>query len=736
MIIRCRKALRVERNMKRTKERRTARLGAFLLVLILSCEVLMPATAFGGWGGWGDWGDWGDGITHGTAEEWITEDMLNNTPPADYEINESVQGEAENGQYNAYFLKDSIQTVRITMDENNLNYLLQNALDEPYVMTDSVTIGDTTLGYCGLKTKGAYTLEHAYTDNPGSDRFSFTVNFGKYIDKTGYGSKQNFYGCSKISFNNFFFDKSMMKEFCALMLMKEMGLPTPQFGLAKLYINDQYYGVYAMVETFDESILEQYYHVDKSQLSSYLCKPEGTLFDYYDILEDDSPLWESDEETLVDVADMLPTVKEWVRKLNCLSDGTDFEGNAIDYNSEEYLTLLNEILDVDEVLRYFAAHSWLCQLDNMFVGQKNFGLYVDANGKALLIPWDYDLSFGCYYPSTAQLTANYDIDALYMLGNWGQDISNFEVRENSYEDYPLFNVIFKNEQLMETYHQYMMDCSKIAALGGTTKATGRSYDPGYIGSYITALEEEIITAASEELADNVYYMNGANQPRDVERALPNLSRIISLRAVGVLLQVSGSESVVSAVGCDLSTLGNGASGDNASRGKLTLLHSGTGIYVSGEFAGGGSRNSLLLVIKEMVEGDKDYGSVRSAVGAAASDIVDIYSMNLNTGATGDYTITIPLTMEQMANRDNLRIYFYYDGEATLLVPTANDNLYEVTVADLGIIVVKQGTGENTKNPIPLGGWIAVIGGAVAVVAGVAVFAVRKKKGSVKKAEQE
>ncbi len=706
--------------MKRTTEKMIARLGAFLLAFAMLCEVFVPTTAFGGWGGWGN------GITHGTADELITEDMLNNTPPADYEVDESVQGEAENGAYNAYFLKDSIQTVRITVDENNLNYLLQNALDEPYVMTNSVTIGDTTLGYCGLKTKGAYTLEHAYWDNPGSDRFSFTVNFGKYITKGAYGSKQNFYGCSKISFNNFFFDKSMMKEFCALMLMKEMGLPTPQFGLAKLYINDEYYGVYAMIETFDESILEQYYHVDKSRLSSYLCKPEGTLFDYRDIMEDDSPLWEYDEETRKDVEDMLPTVKEWVRKLNCLSAGTDFEGNAIEYNSDEYLTLLNEILDVDEVLRYFATHSWLCQLDNMFVGQKNFGLYVDAEGKALLIPWDYDLSFGCYYPSTAQLTANYDIDALYMLGNWGQDISNFKVRENSYENYPLFNVIFKNTQLMETYHQYMMDCSKIAALGGTTKATGRSYDPGYLGSYITLLEEELIAAASEELADNVYYMNDTRQPRDVERALPNLARIISLRAVGVMLQVSGSESVVCAVGCNLGTLGNGAAGESTTRGKLALLHSGTGIYVSGEFAGGG-RNNLLLVIREIVGGEQDYDSIRSAVEATSSDVVSIYNMNINTEATGVYTVTIPLTMEQMANREKIRIYSYYDGEATLLVPTANDNLYEVTVDNLGTIVVKQGVSSAEEEAFPIMGLVAVIGGCVAVAVVVVVVVIRKKK---------
>ena len=44
------------------------------------------------------------------------------------------------------------------IDENNFNYLLQNAIDEPSVMTDSVTIGDQTIGYAGLKTKVTMTI--------------------------------------------------------------------------------------------------------------------------------------------------------------------------------------------------------------------------------------------------------------------------------------------------------------------------------------------------------------------------------------------------------------------------------------------------------------------------------------------------------------------------------------------------------------------------------------------------
>lgn len=247
--------------MRKTMKKRVA-------AVILSCAVAVSSM-------------WGMPLTadaHGTTDVTISKDMLKteDSIPSDYVLNQDTQGEAKNGTYDKYFLKEDVQEVRIKVDENNLNYLLQNAGDKPTVMTDSVTIGDQTVKYTGLKTKGNYTL-NATNGDENSDRFSFTVNFGKYIKKKKYGAKQNFFGCNKISFNNFYFDRSMMVEYFAMRLMTEMGIPTPQYGLAKLYINDQYYGVYFMVEAMDSSIIEQYQKIDSGDVSDYLVKPsDGT----------------------------------------------------------------------------------------------------------------------------------------------------------------------------------------------------------------------------------------------------------------------------------------------------------------------------------------------------------------------------------------------------------------------------------------------------------------------------
>lgn len=692
------------------------RIFSAVLILVILSALALPASA----------------ASHGTTDKTITQDMVNNTPPADYAVNSATQAKAMEGLYNAFFLKDRLQTVEITIEENNLNYLLQNAVDEPYVMTQSVTIGDTTLGYCGLKTKGNYTLYHAYHDNPGSDRFSFTVNFGKYVTKSSHGEKQNFYGCEKISFNNFFFDKSMLKEYCAYMILSEMGLPTPQFGLAKLYINGQYYGVYFMVEAMDETVLEQYWQVTGKEISSYLTKPVGTNLYYYDLQENNAPLYENDEDTYADVADMLPTVMDWSKKLTYLSKGKDFSGQPIDVQSEEYIQLLEQILELEEVIKYFAASSWLCQLDNMFTNFQNYGLYVSTEGRATLIPWDYDLAFGCYYPSSAQNTANYPVDVMYRLDLfWADDEAKQSAR--TYKDFPLFNVIYQNDALMEKYHAYMAECSQIAALGGTVASTGKSYAPAYLNSCIATLSEELIAAATEKTADNVYYMNFISQPNDVKKAMSNMSAIVAQRAIGVWSQVKGVDTTVCAGGCNLETLGNAIVGEYANSGNLTVIDPTTGIFAAAEFSGGRRALPPVLKVTALAENSADMEKINAGLTLGENDTVTAWTLSCNVKAASSYTLTVPLAPEYLAEGAKLAFYTYADGVLTPLTMEQAGNLFTCRDQQLGTVVLHAQGVVPQSQPLPVENnsllWILVAGGGVFVAAGIAaaVIFLRKKK---------
>lgn len=684
---------------------------------------------------------------HGTTDTVITEDMLKGSEsiPADYALNQETQGAAKDGTYDRYFLKEDVQEVRIKVDENNLNYLLQNAGSKPTVMTDSVTIGDQTVRYTGLKTKGNYTLNATNQDDT-SDRFSFTINFGKYIKKKKYGAKQNFFGANKISFNNFYFDRSMMVEYFAMRLMTEMGVPTPQYGLAKLYINDKFYGVYFMVEAMDSSIIEQAQNIDADDVSDYLTKPadstagssdgsklkytsaldsliqaDGT-FDLSSVLKKNDnkeyeasgdllkqqALWEGDSDTLQDVVETLPTVLSWEKKLNQLGSGKNFSGTKITVDSDEYISLLSEIMDVDEVVRYFAVHSFLVQLDDMFQNYQNYGLYVDAKGKATVIPWDYDLSFGRYHPGNAEETANYDIDCMY----WDQ---------RNYSDFPLFNVIYQNKSLMKKYHQYMKDCSKIAALGGVT-SDGKTYDTAYFNSYIKKMTSKLKAAINaDKMASNVSYLNGQNQPSDAMTALPNLAKVITMRAAGVAAQVEGIKTTVSGSGCDLGTVGNADPFSfNCSNGDITNIDTATGITIRSTYGDGSSDpwgmgpwgadggTAPTLTVSRTKADSSAYKEIVQTLNTDSSDIT-IYHMTNAAEPKSTYTLTIPVSAADKNKKLSFYSFASSDGLATELKAEAlGDNRYSMKTKSIAYVaVVADGTSD--INPVTKGRTYAVKG---------------------------
>lgn len=646
---------------------------------------------------------------HGTSSEMITKDMLVKKAPTEYVIPKEMQAEASEGLYRKLFLKDSIQTTSITMDENNLNYLLQNAIDEPYVMTESVTIGEETIGYAGLKTKGNWTLWA--TNESESDRFSFTVNFGKFVTKKTHGAKQNFYGLKKVSFNNLFHDKTALKEYTALRLMDEMGVPTPEYGISKLYINGEYYGVYFMVEAMETSILERFYETD--EISDYLYKLEDTSYIYDTALDaykdeegnftmdslqqvlyenedgdyvaegellNSAAFWEFDSDTLQDVAEMLPTVLTWENKLNLLSQGKDFQGNDIDVNSKEYIALLNEIMDVEETLKYFATHSFIVQQDNMFSNYQNYAFYLDENGKSRIIPWDYDLAWGTYYdPMTAESVANNDLDNMYSQYFHGyKDMTTEEV----YEKFPLVNVLFQNKKLWNKYYEYMEDCAKIATLGGET-TDGRIFEAGRFSEIIDTLAPQLIEAAAEPMPEHVFYVNGYVQPEDMTLGIPNLKKLISMRSVGVWLQKNDVNSIVTGAGADLFALGNGATGKYSVSGTLTAVDVETGIFATANYPEEGCVGPQLDV--EVLDAEHAiFQTIKDRLNVSDEDLI-VYAMSNTKQPESLYELYIPVSSAFETNKTE--VYEYSKDVLTLLKSKTDDKLYKVRTDDISYIAV-------------------------------------------------
>ena len=164
---------------------------------------------------------------------------------------------------NTVFNKEQITDIDIEVNEDNWNYLLENATNEEYI-TANITINGTKYYNIGIRAKGNSSLSTVASDDT-TDRYSFKVKFDEYVDG------QTLDGLSKIALNNIISDATYMKEYLSYDLLERMGVPTPAFAFTNIKINGEEWGLYFAVEVIEEEFIERNY----GSLSGNLYKPEG-----------------------------------------------------------------------------------------------------------------------------------------------------------------------------------------------------------------------------------------------------------------------------------------------------------------------------------------------------------------------------------------------------------------------------------------------------------------------------
>lgn len=103
---------------------------------------------------------------------------------------------------------------------------------------------------------------------------------------------------------------------------------------------------------------------------------------------------------------------------------------------------LEDVLDTEQVIRYFVVHNFVCNGDS-YTGSMihNYYLY-EQDGRLAMIPWDYNLAYGTFQGGNAQSEINSPIDTPV-----SGDMS----------DRPMVGWIFSSEEYTSLYHQYFAD---------------------------------------------------------------------------------------------------------------------------------------------------------------------------------------------------------------------------------------------------------------------------------------
>lgn len=267
----------------------------------------------------------------------------------------------ENSYMEKVFDKSRVTSVDITMKPQDLQSMLDNPLDEEQMMEANVVINGVKVDGVGIRPKGNMTLS-SVARMEDSDRYSFK------LDLDHYNSDQNLYGLKKLNLNNNYTDPTLMREYLSYELMDKMGIPTPGYSYMYVTINGKEWGLYLGVEAIEEPYLQRNF----ADSTGDLYKPDGTGSDLK---------WISDKIKDYPGLNLKSNNNSDQKSMIKLLDAINHGGN------------LEKVMDVDEMLRYFAANTALVSLDSYQGMMKhNYYLY-EKNGKFSILPWDYNMSF-------------------------------------------------------------------------------------------------------------------------------------------------------------------------------------------------------------------------------------------------------------------------------------------------------------------------------------------------------
>lgn len=509
------------------------------------------------------------------------------------------------------FDTDEVMQVNISIDEDDWESMLSNALSEEYYTCD-VEINGLTVKNVAIRPKGNTSLTNIAND-PDTDRYSLKLEFDHYVEG------QTCYGLDKLILNNNYADATNMKEAIVYDMYQFLGADASLYNYAEVYVNGEYWGVYLALEGVEQSFMLRNYGTQDGELY----KPEnmdmsekgGERAEGMAERPDGAPEMSEgmpempkgfDPENMPEMPEMgkmpegmtamheqgefnpgdmkeraemgeMPEGMPEMRNSGFARNNNGSDLNYVDDELDSYSTIwdgaitesgdkdhkrvvkalknisegndLEKYMDVDNILKYMAVHTFAVNLDSLSGNMAhNYYLY-EYDGQLNVIPWDYNLSWGGM--------GGGDSDATEMI--------NYAI-DSPFSSTEFFDGLLSNPEYLEKYHEYLRQLVDEYINGGR-------FDEVYerITSQIDSLVETDPTA---------FYTY-----EEYQSAAEMLYDVIKLRAKSIAGQLDGtipstdegqkedSSSLIDASEIDTSVMGHmngggGGRGAGAGRGEF------------------------------------------------------------------------------------------------------------------------------------------------------------------------
>ena len=372
-----------------------------------------------------------------------------------------------------------VQELHLTVNTRDWVQLKEEFREDTYYLAD-VRWRDKVVRNVGIRSRGRGTRSGS---KPG-----LRVDFNRY------SAGQEFLGLKSLVLDNFLQDPSMIRERVAMLLFEEMGIPAPREVHARLFVNGEYVGLYAIVESVDKHFLKRQLGEDDGYLYEFKWKDTPYNFEYLGSdLEPYAGIFTAQTHETESMATLFRPIREMVWAFS-------------ESPSSQFLTAASEQIDLEKVMTYIAIENFVADADGLLGnwGMNNFYLYrFEGSTRHQLIPWDKDSSFR---------SITYDI--------WDKIDTNVLVRR-----------AMKESGLRGAYAAALQRCAEIAM---RTDSTGQ----GWLERQVTFMANQIREAAAADPAkpySNAQVQAAFEGMLEFARQRP----LFVLRELGVLPQVEG-----------------------------------------------------------------------------------------------------------------------------------------------------------------------------------------------------
>jgi hypothetical protein len=205
---------------------------------------------------------------------------------------------------------------------------------------------------------------------------------GLRIDFNRYNTSQRFVGLKYFVLDNMWTDVAMIKERISMLLFGRLGLPAPRETHVRVFINDEYVGLYVAVEALDELFIERVQGSGTGYLFEYNWFSDYR-FDYLGRELSNYEMFEPKTHTKDPASLLWGPIEEMIRSINEAPDAI-FEREVSNY------------IDLVAFTKQIALDNFLAESDGMLGlwGLNNFYIYrAEDSPRFRFFTWDKDATF-------------------------------------------------------------------------------------------------------------------------------------------------------------------------------------------------------------------------------------------------------------------------------------------------------------------------------------------------------